>query len=494
MNKADILQVQAVIADGWKRIREQEVAGLMKFSLDSVVFDPEIVRRFDIDAPRYTSYPTADRFVDGFIPADNELGPGRRESGSALSLYVHLPFCGAICYYCACNKIVTSDHGRSAKYLRYLAKEMALRCACPENEGRKGRHAVEQLHLGGGTPTFLSDDELVQLMETVRGHFDLIEGGEYSIETEPRGLKRATLERLAELGFNRLSVGVQDFDEAVQRAIHRVQPEKETRDAIESARAAGFRSIGVDLIYGLPKQSADSFERTLDRVIAISPDRLSVYNYAHLPALFKPQRRINPVDLPAPEERLKILSLTIRKLIGAGYVFIGMDHFARPDDELAVAQRERRLHRNFQGYSTRPDCDMLAFGISSISRSGNAYYQNAKALGEYYTRLDRAELSISRGIRLNADDLLRRAVIQSLMCHFELPFDAFGAAYGIDFADYFSAELAELGAMEKAGLLSIERDRVSIFPMGRMLVRAISAVFDRYLRNDRESRRYSKVI
>ncbi|MDR2508349.1 MAG: oxygen-independent coproporphyrinogen III oxidase [Candidatus Accumulibacter sp.] len=467
----------------------------MEFSLDNVVFDSEAVRRFDVDAPRYTSYPTADRFIDGFVPARDELGPRRRESGSALSLYIHLPFCSAICYYCACNKIVTNDHRRSTKYLRYLAKEMALRRACPEKgEGCEGRHAVEQLHLGGGTPTFLSDDELGRLMETVRGHFDLVEGGEYSIEAAPRGLKRVTLKRLVELGFNRLSVGVQDFDEAVQRAIHRVQPEKETRDVIETARAAGFRSIGVDLMYGLPKQSVDSFERTLDHVIAISPDRLSVYNYAHLPALFKPQRRIDSADLPAPEERLRILSLTIRKLIGAGYVFIGMDHFARPDDELAVAQRERRLHRNFQGYSTRPDCDMLAFGVSSISRAGSAYYQNAKTLGEYYARLDQGELPVSRGIRLNADDLLRRAAIQSLMCHFELSFDAFGAAYGIDFADYFSAELAELGAMQKAGLLSIERDRVSISPMGRMLVRVISAVFDRHLRNDRERRRYSKVI
>ena len=465
----------------------------MNALIDPVVFDPQIIRRFDINGPRYTSYPTADRFVGQFSPEiskhwlRNRRADGSREQ---LSLYFHLPFCTTICYYCACNKIITKDHGRSAKYLRYIAKEVALQ----SRYLAEGDNVVEQLHWGGGTPTFLTHDEMRQLMATTRKHFRLIEDGEYSIEVDPRKVDRATVELLGELGFNRMSIGVQDFDQAVQQAVNRIQSEEETLSVIEAARANGFKSISVDLIYGLPKQTVEGFDRTLDRVIAASPDRLSVYNYAHLPGLFKPQRRILDADLPTPDKRLHILDLAIRKLTEAGYVFIGMDHFAKPDDELAVAQRERRLHRNFQGYSTHSDCDRLSFGISSISKIGPIYCQNVKTLDEYYGLLDQGELPVFKGIELDADDILRRSIIQSLMCHFELSFDAVERVHGIVFRNYFATEIAALAEMVEAGLVRIEDRQLVVLPPGRMLIRAISMVFDRRLRADRENKRYSKVI
>ena len=459
---------------------------------ETAIFDPEIIRRFDVNGPRYTSYPTADRFAAfGGERAQHWLTA--RSQGAqrqALSLYFHIPFCNTICYYCACNKIITKDHGRSAKYLKYLAKELALQ----SSSLGAGDNIVEQLHWGGGTPTFLSHDEMRQLMAATRQHFTLIDGGEYSIEVDPRKVDQATVELLGELGFNRMSVGVQDFDEDVQRAVNRIQSEAETMAVINAARANGFKSVSIDLIYGLPRQSVAGFDRTLDRVIAADPDRLSIYNYAHLPSLFKPQRRILESDMPSADARLQILALAIRRLTDAGYVFIGMDHFAKPDDELAIAQRELRLHRNFQGYSTHSDCDMMSFGISSISKVGPSYYQNVKTLDEYYDFLDRGELPVFRGIELDADDILRRSIIQSLMCHFELSMDAVEAAHGIAFADYFAPELAALQIHADAGLLRIEPRRIVVLPPGRMLVRAISMAFDRYLRADRESKRYSKVI
>ena len=476
---------------------------------DSVVFDAQTVRRFDINGPRYTSYPTADRFVP-LVPDRGQYWLSRRAAGKkeALSLYFHLPFCPTICYYCACNKIITKDHGRSAKYLRYIAREIALQRRFLAGDD----NLVEQLHWGGGTPTFLSHDEMRQLMAATRRHFRLHEGGEYSIEVDPRKVDADTVKLLGELGFNRMSVGVQDFDTAVQQVINRRQSEEETFSVIAAARANGFRSVSIDLIYGLPRQSVESFARTLERTLAAAPDRLSIYNYAHLPGLFKPQRRIPEADLPTAEARLQILALAIRTLTDAGYVFIGMDHFAKPEDDLAVAQREGRLHRNFQGYSTFPECDMLAFGISAISQVGSAYYQNFKTLDTYYSALDRGELPIFRGIELDADDRLRRTVIQGLMCHFALDFAAveavaqreFGhvAPYhqgadgpGFDgFETYFAAELRALADMIEAGLLTIKNRRLRVLPKGRMLIRGIAMVFDRRLRADRERRRYSRVI
>ena len=460
---------------------------------ETLVFDPKIINRFDVNGPRYTSYPTADRFVESFRADSCAHWLANRSAGGErqpLSLYFHIPFCSTICYYCACNKIITKDHGRSAKYLKYLARELALQSSFLAD----GDRDVAQLHWGGGTPTFLSHDEMRQLMAATRQHFRLVDGGEYSIEVDPRKVDRATVALLGELGFNRMSIGVQDFDERVQQAINRIQSEAETLAVIDDARDHGFKSISVDLIYGLPRQSVSGFARTLDRVVAASPDRLSIYNYAHLPSLFKPQRRILEADMPSADARLQILSMAINKLTDAGYVFIGMDHFAKPDDELAVAQREKRLHRNFQGYSTHSDCDMMSFGISSISKVGPCYYQNVKTLDEYYELLDKAVIPVYRGITLDADDILRRAIIQSLMCHFELSFESIENAYGIDFSSYFATELDALQEMVQGGLLRIEAARIVVLPPGRMLVRAISMAFDKRLRADRESKRYSKVI
>ncbi|MCL2021242.1 MAG: oxygen-independent coproporphyrinogen III oxidase [Betaproteobacteria bacterium] len=464
----------------------------MTFSTEQLVFDQEIIRRFDVNGPRYTSYPTADRFVEAFNAEAAALWLGKRSIGGIsrpLSLYFHIPFCSTICYYCACNKIITKDHGRSARYLKYLAREVELQSGLLD-----GGHEVIQLHWGGGTPTFLSNDEMRQLMATTRRNFRLMEGGEFSIEVDPRKVNAATVALLGELGFNRMSVGVQDFDEAVQRAVNRVQSEEETALVVQSARKNGFKSISIDLIYGLPKQSIAGFERTLERVLAMNPDRLSIYNYAHLPALFKPQRRIHEAELPSPDARLAILALAIQKLTDAGYIYIGMDHFAKPDDELAIAQRQGRLHRNFQGYSTYADCDMLSFGISSISKVGPTYSQNLKTLDEYYDRLDAKVLPVLRGIELSADDILRRAIIQALMCHFRLSIESIESAHLIDFKTYFAAELADLQEMQAAGLVRIEGDWITVLPPGRMLVRVISMVFDRYLRADRQRKRYSKVI
>ena len=467
----------------------------MNFATDNLVFDPQIIRRFDVNGPRYTSYPTADRFVEAFDSDAAKLWLGKRNIGGIsrpLSLYFHIPFCNTICYYCACNKIITKDHGRSAKYLKYLAKELDLQAA--SLEGRDGEHEVIQLHWGGGTPTFLSHDEMRMLMGETRKHFKLLDGGEYSIEVDPRKVDSETVALLGELGFNRMSVGIQDFDERVQVAVNRVQTEEETANVITSARASGFKSISVDLIYGLPHQTVMGFNRTLERVLAMDPDRLSIYNYAHLPSLFKPQRRIAEPDLPSGDTKLQILALAIKKLTEAGYVFIGMDHFAKPDDEMAVAQRQGRLHRNFQGYSTYADCDMLSFGISSISKVGPTYNQNVKTLDEYYDRLDAQMLPVFRGIELNADDILRRSIIGALMCHFELSIESIESAHLIEFNKYFAAELEDLKEMESAGLLKVERDWITVLPPGRMLVRVISMVFDRYLRADRQRTRYSKVI
>ena len=466
---------------------------------ENPVFDPEIIRRFDINGPRYTSYPTADRFHGGFdaeayrrwlTRRGEQCGEQRGETRRPFSLYFHLPFCTTICYYCACNKIITKDHGRSAKYLKYLGKELALQASFLDPEDNR----VEQLHWGGGTPTFLSHDEMRQLMAMTRRHFQLLDGGEYSIEVDPRKVDRATVDLLAELGFNRMSLGVQDFDEQVQKAVNRIQSEEETFAVMDAARANGFKSISVDLIYGLPRQTVAGFDRTLDRVLAKSPDRLSIYNYAHLPSLFKPQRRILDADMPTPDARLHILSLAIQKLTDAGYVFIGMDHFAKPDDELAVAQREGRLHRNFQGYSTHSDRDMLSFGITSIGKVGATYSQNVKTLDEYYDRLDNGILPVFRGIELTADDVLRRSIIQSLMCHFSLVFADIEKQFGIDFASYFATELDDLREMQAAGLLRIDAGKIVILAPGRLLVRAISMVFDARLRADRPQNRYSKVI
>ena len=461
-------------------------------SQKDLIFDPQLIRRFDINGPRYTSYPTADRFVEAFDARALKDWLAQRAVGGVsrpLSLYFHIPFCNTICYYCACNKIITKDHGRSAKYLKYLDKEIELQAA-----SLGGSRQVTQLHLGGGTPTFLSHDEMRQLMESVRSRFTMVPNGEYSIEVDPRKVDFDTVKLLADLGFNRMSVGVQDFNEDVQSAVNRIQSFDETRLVMESARETGFKSISMDLIYGLPKQNIISFNRTLEQVLELSPDRISLYSYAHLPGLFKPQRRIVNTELPSSDTKLQILQLAIRTLTEAGYVYIGMDHFAKPDDELTVAQRQGRLHRNFQGYSTQAECDLLAFGVSAIGKIGPVYSQNVKTLDEYYDVLGRDELPVLRGIELTADDLVRRSIIQALMCHFEVSIESIEIAHLIKFSEYFAEEIADLRTMEEAGLLNVSDEWISVLPPGRLLVRGIAMVFDRYLRADRERPRYSKVI
>jgi oxygen-independent coproporphyrinogen III oxidase len=457
-----------------------------------LVIDAEVLRRFDRPGPRYTSYPTADRFVEAFDAAAYRRAlEAHRASGRprGLSLYVHLPFCNTICYYCACNKVITKDRGRAAKYVRYLGRELEL---VGDLLGPDER--VSQLHWGGGSPTFLADDELRTLMEMIRGHFPLAGDGEYSIEVDPRSAGPETIALLAALGFNRLSVGVQDFDEDVQRAVNRRQSFEETAAVITAARTHGFKSVNLDLIYGLPRQDPTRMTETLAKVLRLAPDRIALYNYAHLPGTFKPQRRIAESELPSAAARIDLAVRAMRTLTEAGYRYIGMDHFALPDDELAQAQRLGHLHRNFQGYSTRAECDLVGLGISAIGAVGPAYSQNVKTLDEYYDRLDRRELPVMRGIELSADDLVRRAVIQALMCHFELAIESIEIAYLVDFERYFAAELADLRELEALGLVDIGGGWITVTPRGRLVVRGIAMVFDRYLRRAETRARYSKVV
>ena len=463
----------------------------------SILFDPELIKKYDKSGPRYTSYPTADRFIQAYGARALQTtleqrtigwGPAVHTNIQPLSLYVHIPFCNTICYYCACNKVITKNHGRAATYLRYLEREFAMVAGM-----LKGSRRAEQVHLGGGTPTFLSIDELRTMMRQLGNHFEL-SPGEYSIEIDPRTVDNEKTAALAQLGFNRMSLGVQDFDPDVQKAVNRIQSEEQTASAITTARKHGVTSVNIDLIYGLPKQNVAGFDRTLDRVLLLKPDRIALYSYAHLPSMFKPQRRIDEANLPSAEAKLEIMALAIQKLTGAGYVYIGMDHFALPHDELSVAAKQARLHRNFQGYSTRPDSDLLAFGISAISKIATTYSQNVKTLDEYYDHLDRGELPVLRGIELTADDLLRRAVIESLMCHFELSIESIEIAHLIAFRDYFADEWGRLEELERDGLVTLEPGWINVTLRGRLLVRIIAMVFDRYLTRGEQRERFSKLI
>ena len=452
----------------------------------------DLLRRFDVPGPRYTSYPTADRFVEAFAEKDYILALEQRRAGSLalpLSLYVHVPFCESVCYYCACNKVITKHHGKAAEYLRYLGRELELQV---QHFGQG--HRVSQLHLGGGTPTFLSDAELEDLMAMLRRHFSLVPGGEYSIEVDPRTVTAPRLEHLHRLGFNRLSFGVQDFDPAVQKAVHRVQPAQQVFDLVAAARQIGFESINVDLIYGLPLQTPESFARTLAQVTQLRPDRVALYAYAHLPARFKPQRRIAVAELPSPGEKLSMLSGSLDAFQDAGYVYVGMDHFALPTDALAVAKRQGRLHRNFQGYSTQPDCDLIALGVSAIGRIGATYSQNAKTLDDYYDALDQGRLPIVRGLALSRDDVLRRAVIMALMCQGEVSFESIELAHLIGFRSYFAREIEALRDLEDNGLVTVSDSGIAVTPTGWYLVRAIAMVFDRHLQVDQDRARFSKII
>ena len=456
------------------------------------VLTDELLQRFDTPGPRYTSYPTADRFAESFGPSDTVRVLQERRPGSSatpLSVYVHIPFCESLCYYCACNKIITKHHERAAEYLDALESELGL---VVESLGA-GR-PVSQLHFGGGSPTFLSDAELARVMQALRAAFCLTGDSEVSIEVDPRTVTPARLAHFRDLGFNRLSFGVQDFDPEVQQAVHRVQPFEMVAELIASARELGYLSINADLIYGLPRQSPESFARTVGQIGALRPDRIALYAYAHLPQRFKPQRRIADIDLPSARQRIAMLGDAMASFLSRDYCYIGMDHFALPDDALALAKRQGRLHRNFQGYSTQPDCDLVALGVSAIGRVGSAYYQNAKTLAEYYGLLGKRSLPVVRGCSLTRDDQLRRDVIMALMCQGRLEFEPVERAHGVHMASYFSRELESMREMARSGLVEVEDGAIQVTAAGWFLVRAIAMVFDRYLQSAEERQRFSKVV
>ena len=451
-----------------------------------VRFNTALIKRYDIAGPRYTSYPTAVQFMEGFdaeayrrytTGSNNELIP------KPLSLYVHLPFCHSLCYYCGCMKKVTRHRHQASHYLELLNREI-------EMQGRLFDHdrEVVQLHFGGGTPTYHDDEELSRLMGELGRHFSLStdDSREFSIEVDPRTVGNERLAHLAEIGFNRISFGVQDIDPRVQEAVNRIQDPQASLDMVAESRRLGFNSVSIDLIYGLPLQTVESFARTIDTVVEAQPDRLAVYNYAHLPHIFRAQRMIDAKDIPSPETKLKLMELTIDKLTAHGYVYIGMDHFALPGDELTVAQREGGLQRNFQGYSTRRECDLVGLGVSAIGKVGDCYAQNLKDLPSYQS-------AVADG-QLTTEDRLRRSVIESIMCHGEVQFDRFESNFAIDFHDHFALELSQLEQLEADGLLTMGDDEFRATPEGRLLLRAIAMIFDEYLQAPQSEPKFSRVI
>lgn len=455
-------------------------------------FDTALIVRHDGSGPRYTSYPTADRFVAGPVAQQYSTALHARQierPNAALSLYVHLPFCDTVCYYCACNKIATKDRGRADVYLDYLEKEIALVRA-----EFSTRPEVSQLHFGGGTPTFLTNEQLERLLGMLKLAFIFKPDAECSVEIDPRRLNPGALELMARHGFNRMSIGVQDLDPAVQKAVNRIQPPEVTQSVLELGRQLGFTSINLDLIYGLPKQSVQTMQATLTTVLQWRPERIALYSYAHLPERFMPQRRIENADIPAPAEKLAMLKLAVTTLLNAGYVYIGMDHFALPEDELAVALDQGTLQRNFQGYATQADCDLVALGVSSISRIGNVYAQNERDLDAYYAALDEGRLPLAKGLEMTRDDLVRRAVIHDLLCQSEILIADFEQQWGVDFKTYFEADLTQLRELENDGLVEVTAEVIRITPKGRFLARIVAMRFDRYLREARTTAKYSKVI
>jgi len=461
------------------------------------IVSKEWLSRFDVSGPRYTSYPTADRFVEAFGSAQYQQALRQRRHGvgalagsaSALSVYVHIPFCESVCYYCACNKVITKHHDRAVGYLEALRTEIDL----VTSELGKAQ-PVSQLHLGGGTPTFLDDDQLEALLGMLQSAFRFVEGGEYAIEIDPRTVSAERLNRIAAMGFNRLSLGVQDFDPRVQQAVHRVQPHAQVASLMASARAEGFESLNMDLIYGLPRQTPVSFQTTLSQVLALRPDRIALYAYAHLPQRFKPQRRIDASALPMADDKVAMLAMAIEAFTAAGYDHIGMDHFALHHDSLAVAKRQGRLHRNFQGYSTHADCDVIGLGVSAIGRIGAHYSQNTKTVEDYTGALRRRQLPVVRGLTLSRDDLVRRAVIMALMCQGRVDFESIELAYLMDFRQYFGPEMRLLEPLAESGLVQMESDGIRVTSLGWFFVRAIAMVFDRHLQADRTVERFSRII
>jgi oxygen-independent coproporphyrinogen III oxidase len=453
-------------------------------------WDEALLEKYNISGPRYTSYPTALEFTDDYQSSDYLQCLTQLESDKSLSLYIHIPFCQNICYYCACNKIITKDKSKAEKYVDYLIKEIQM-------IGKQlGDNKLRQIHWGGGTPSYLSVAQIQMIMNAIRAAFDVPsdETSEISIEIDPRALAIEDIGRLAQMGFNRMSMGVQDFNPIVQKAVNRIQSYDMTNDMIVEARKHGFKSINLDLIYGLPFQNKMTFEKTLDQVIAISPDRISVFNYAHLPHRFKPQRRIDSQKLPSPVEKLSIFQYIIEKLQDSGYLYIGMDHFAKPTDELAIAQKQGQLHRNFQGYTTHQEYELIGVGVSSIGSINGHYHQNVRDIESYYSALDNEQLPSWRGVSVNTDDLIRKAVIFELICHFELNIKSIEQRFGIRFSKYFYSEIKMLQPFVKDGLIESSHQSIKVTSQGRLLIRNICMLFDAYLNELQQINNFSKVI
>jgi oxygen-independent coproporphyrinogen-3 oxidase len=441
--------------------------------------DIELLKKYDRPGPRYTSYPPAPAFSKDFGPDDYKdaiIENNRENPTNVLSLYFHIPFCDTLCYFCGCNMLVTHNRATIRKYLDYLKREVEMVCEFLSS-GRK----VTQLHWGGGTPSYLNPDEIKELGDFINERFEFVDDPEVGVEIDPRGLTYEHMKAFREVGFNRISMGVQDFDPRVQKAVNRIQPEEITRQAIDWARELGFKSINLDLIYGLPFQTVESFEKTLNKVIELSPERLAVFNFAYVPWLKPHQRVIKKEDLPTPDVKLKILKMTIEKLTEAGYVYIGMDHFAKPDDELAIAQREKTLYRNFQGYSTRAGADLYAFGMSAISQFQNIYAQNYKELKDYYSRIDEGKFPTAVGYRMSQDDIIRKHVIMRLMCDMELTKSEVEEKFNIKFDDYFADSIQKLNEFVEDGLVELSGDKIKVSLMGRLVIRNIAMCFDAYI-------------
>lgn len=460
----------------------------------SPLWNTELITKYDLSGPRYTSYPTALQFNDSVTESSWQACVAEsNHAARPLSLYFHIPFCDTVCFYCGCHRIITADRKRTLPYLSHLLRELALQAQAID-----ASRIVKQIHWGGGTPTYLSDAQITEVMASVRSHFELAsdEDGEYGIEIHPASVDQKRIAALRDIGFNRLSMGIQDFDPSVQTAVNRFNSVAEVERLFAAARKAQYQSISVDLMYGLPRQSVNTFQNTLTHVVALNPDRISLFNYAHMPHLFKMQRQIDTSKLPEPQEKLAMLHDAITTLSAAGYVYIGMDHFAKTHDDLAIAQKEKRLHRNFQGYATHNDCDLFSFGVSSISAINGNMFQNEKKLDDYYAKLSENTLPISRGVQLNDDDRLRAHIISELMCNFALNFSEIETQFGITFHTYFKAELSALGSYVKDGLVAFDDKNLEVLLPGRMLVRKLCMIFDRYLGVEKTptAPRYSRII
>ena len=452
-----------------------------------ISWDQSMIEKYNYSGPRYTSYPTALEFDASFTEEDLLTSIANSKSNK-LSLYLHIPFCAKLCYYCGCNKVITRHQHKADQYIEYLAAEIVKRAPLFKH------YQVTQIHWGGGTPTFLSPEQILRLSALLREHFNIANEGEYSIEVDPREIELSMLDTLKEAGFNRISVGVQDFNKEVQIAVNREQDEQFIFDLIAKAKEMGFVSTNIDLIYGLPHQTPESFAETMQRVLDLSPDRLSVFNYAHLPARFAAQRKIKDEHLPTPQQKLEMLHQTIETLTGAGYQYIGMDHFAKPDDELAILQNEGRLHRNFQGYTTQEECDLLGLGVSSISQIGDCYAQNQKDIRPYYESVDEKGHALWKGCKLNRDDEIRRVVIKQLICHFDLDMDKIDKQLGIKFEEYFAEDLKLLQTFIDDKLVEVKDRKITVGETGRLLIRNICICFDVYYRDKARQQQFSRVI